>query len=309
MPSADEVHRLQRGQDPEAKLFQGISEFGHYGGRTTPTDTRQGTYALTPSGKFLASINSNSAAQMGKMLDTALAKWNGMSREERLPKDAPSQAADWRPERFLPKDGLVLRVVSRDLPSEKVLDGWYATAWNQDTCWFRKAEAAAWVPPGHFVGDSVLVPQNLSKRLARFNFVDNVRGQTPSFDDQQVTNAQIKTEITRKAGNVLTLRITGNTLATAQGTWSINGFQDMRDPSAQTRGVDLQLLGRAEYDTLKETFVSFEVVAIGRRWGATQYNQRAREQAPSPIGYVVRLASSRPEDKVAPSNFWGYGWR
>ena len=55
---ADEVGRLQRGTDAESKLFQGFCEQGHYGGRTQPTNTRQGIYAIAPSGRFLASINS-----------------------------------------------------------------------------------------------------------------------------------------------------------------------------------------------------------------------------------------------------------
>ena len=71
---ADEVGRLQRGKDTECSLFQGFCEQGHYGGRKEPTNTRQGVYAVAPSGRFLASINTQSPERMADMLRTALAR-------------------------------------------------------------------------------------------------------------------------------------------------------------------------------------------------------------------------------------------
>jgi hypothetical protein len=56
---ADEVHALHRGKGDVDRLFQQVAEQGHYAGRTTPTDTRQGIYAFAPSGAFLGSMNSN----------------------------------------------------------------------------------------------------------------------------------------------------------------------------------------------------------------------------------------------------------
>ena len=59
IPAADEVGRLQSGKDAECRLFQKIAEQGHYAGRTRPSRTRQGTYATTADGTFLASWNKN----------------------------------------------------------------------------------------------------------------------------------------------------------------------------------------------------------------------------------------------------------
>ena len=59
IPAADEVGRLQSGRDAECQLFQKIAEQGHYAGRTRPSFTRQGTYATTADGTFLASWNKN----------------------------------------------------------------------------------------------------------------------------------------------------------------------------------------------------------------------------------------------------------
>src|SRR5262245_12294285 len=110
IPAADEVYRLQGGSDPECKLFQKFAELGHYGGR--PGTTRQGTYATTASGVFLGSLNSNDPIRVADMLRTALAKWQTLPRESKLlPTDPQKQLPDIkRPERFYPKDGLVLYV-------------------------------------------------------------------------------------------------------------------------------------------------------------------------------------------------------
>ena len=59
IPAADEVGRLQSGGDAECQLFRKIAEQGHYAGRTQPSRTRQGTYATTADGTFLASWNKN----------------------------------------------------------------------------------------------------------------------------------------------------------------------------------------------------------------------------------------------------------
>lgn len=131
-------------------MFRVIAEQGHYAGRTVPTNTRQGTYALTPSGEFLGSINTNNAEAMARMLRSALAKWESMPRAKRLQASDPAAVADQirRPERMFPTDGLALRVFSRDLPRANATGDWRGRAWNQDYAWFKREEAIAFVPSG-----------------------------------------------------------------------------------------------------------------------------------------------------------------
>ncbi|HVL39291.1 MAG TPA: hypothetical protein VM328_07855, partial [Fimbriimonadaceae bacterium] len=171
------MHRLQRATDPEARLAQGVFEKGHYGGRTVPTDTRQGTYALTPSGEFLGSLNSNDPSAVARMLKSALEKWNEMTPDQRLQKGDPKRQANeiQRGETMFPSDGLVLRVFVRDLPREKNVEGWRASAWNQDYLWYRKSEVLSWVPKEWSKGARTAVSEPLVKRLVKFNLVDHVR--------------------------------------------------------------------------------------------------------------------------------------
>jgi hypothetical protein len=300
------VGRLQNSKDPEGLLFQKVAEQGHYGGRVQPTNTRQGTYAFTPSGIFLGSINSNDPNQMRRMMEGALAKWDELSREERLMPADPSDQTPLvrRPEAKYPEGGLVFRVYSRDLPREDQVTGWRADAWNQDFLWFRKDEMKAFVPEG---GEGE-VPAPLVRRMARLNFVDNVRGQTPHFQDRHVEIAWMRAQVVRRDGDVLIIRYSGETRAEESGNWAVAGFDDMRSPSAQVRGVRTRIYGYGHWDSKAERFRSFDLAAIGSRWGATQYNGRRDDRGPAPIGYALTLAGDRPEDRVAPAYHWEYRW-
>lgn len=309
IPVADEVHRLQRGQDAECSLFQKVAEQGHYGGRKYPTDTRQGTYAATPSGILLASINHNDPRRMEQMLRTALEKWKTLSREERFLKDNPETQPTHRTERFYPQGGLVLKVISRDLPRENVKADWRANAWNQDFAWFKKEEARQFLPTEPKRGETYPVPTSLVQRLARSHFVDNVRGQTSSLPESAVQKAELNVTVERVQGQVVTLKLKGGTRTVQKGVWAVRGYEDMNNPTPQERGMELNLLGSAKYDLKQERFLEFEMLAVGTRWGGTQYNGRGDDLDPAPIGFLLLLAGNTPAERVAPEHFWSYGWR
>jgi hypothetical protein len=80
----------------------------------------------------------------------------------------------------------------------------------------------------------------------------------------------------------------------------------MNQPSGQ-RGLDMKILGSARFDRKRGRFVGFEVVAVGTRWGGTQYNCRGNDLAPAPFGAVMSLAGESRAERVAPAHFRGYG--
>ena len=216
VPAADEVYRMQNlktGTDPECRLFQKFAELGHY---RRPGTTRQGTYCVSPSGILLGSINSNDPKRIADLLERSLAKWGTLKREERLlPTDPRKQLADIkRPERHYPEDGLVLNVTSRDMPREKgkakpTRTGWREFAWNQDFAWFTKGEARQFVPPEATVGKKQDLPVALLHRIACAHLIDNVRGQTSPFEENQVKKAQLSAEVTAVDGDVVSVRLEG----------------------------------------------------------------------------------------------------
>lgn len=311
VPAADEVYRLQTGSDAECRLFQKFAEQGHYGGITKPSNTRQGTYAITPSGVFLASINSNRPEDMADMLRRALEKWKTLPRAERLGNGAlpEPKAALSRAEQDYPEKGLVLQAYSRDLPREKSSSGWRGQAWNNDFVWFTQDEARQFLPQSVLPGAVQKVPETLMRRLVRFNLVDNVRGQTGPFSEIDVKKAELTTTVEKREGDIATLKLEGESKASAEGVWSIAGYRDINSPTPQKRGIETKLLGRARYDVKQNRFVSFEMLALGTRWGGTQYNGRHDDLSPAPIGYAFLLTDGTPAERVAPTHFSSYGWK
>ena len=308
---ADEVHFLQRAEGVEGEWFRKVAEQGHYKGRTKPSATRQGIYAVAPSGELLVSVNTANPGRMVKMLQQALERWEELDPEARLlpqaPEAAPAKRFRW--EDLYPSDGLALKVSTRDVARTAQSTGWRGRAWNLDYAWFRAAEARSFLPDQIEVGVRHQVPRELVSRLVRCHLLDNVRGQTPPYRLQHVKRAEIETRVTAVKGSLVTLELRGATLAEAEGRWRIRGMETSKPPGDQTRGFDAQLLGYATFDTEALRFSEFEVVMVGVRWGGTRYNLRADDLGPAPLGVVLSLAGDTDAEKVAPANIWSYGWQ
>jgi hypothetical protein len=265
-------------------------------------NTKQGIYAATPSGLFLASTNTLDGAQMAAMLRRALDKWKTLSKRERLLSDDPSKARIDRHLNQYPSDGLVLKVFSRDIERDDLPNDWTGIAWNLDFAWFRKEEMAQILPRELSKGASVEWPEALAKRLARFHLVDNVRGQTDGYEEPAIVEAKIRSQVTKVAKGQVTLRFEGTTRASTTGSWP-------KDPDPGTRGLGTKIIGTATWDPSKGRFTAFEMVAAGTRWGASRFNFRENDRKPSPIGFVIQLAEDKPANRVAPAFIYMYGWQ
>ena len=230
--TTDEVSRLQSGTDPECVFFQEMANHGHYGGRP---GTRQGTYVCSPSGEFLASINSNSADDVLEMMREGLAAWKQLPAERRRLAAENKISPQHRWEESFPTGGLILSVISRDLPEQCDPRLSAEVKWNQDHVWFSKEEAKHWLGDNPQPGDIHQVPDDLVFRLARFHLVDSVRGQTPRFTREGVRGSKISTEVASRDGASVELKITGETVgAAAEGWWqSPNGV--VTRPAGQCR--------------------------------------------------------------------------
>ena len=303
--AADEVWRLHHRKGPDCDFFRLFCEKGHYGGRTEPTDTRQGLYCATPAGEFLASVNSTDPAAVAAMLERALAAWRKVPAKRRLRSPAPVADADlrWRGEARYPVNGLVLRVFSRDLPTlakpprrrkaERRGD-WTTHAWNKDYAWFSAGEARSLVPDDPRPGQSQVVPAVLARRLARCHLVDNVRGQTQQFHEREIKQASLTTTVTGRAADRVEIALQGETRT------------DGRGAQGSRRGIHTRLAGTATYDLQQKRFVRLQLVAIGTRKGRTRYNFRREGEESGPIGFAFELAPDEPVERVAPALLWSY---
>src|SRR5262249_16214577 len=234
-----------------------IAEEGHYAGRTRPSSTRQGTYATTADGTFLASWNNNNPRFVARKLREALKNWDRLKAEGRKfsGEDPLDIALLKRADRFFPEGGLVLKVNTRDLPRDPPQRGRWANAWNQDFAWFTKQEVGQFLPGEIEIGRSHKVPRALVGRLARFHFLGDVRGPVWAVPARAIADATLTSRVTAIDGDVVSLRLEGQTKAVQKGEWSTRGYRDMNRPGSQERGMELKLLGKARFDRKQARFV------------------------------------------------------
>lgn len=311
IPATDEVWRLHNRQDVDCLFFQGFSEEGHYGGRSRPSGTRQGIYCCTPSGRFLASINTTDPGRMAGMLRDALDAWKKLSKKERLLDYDPAErtAQINRAANQFPKDGLVVRVYSRDMPRKDLPDDWRATAWNVDSLWYRKDEARQVLPDDIKPDATKKWPEALVQRLVRHNLVDNVRGQTNGYSEAQVQRAELETTVRAIKKNAVTLSLRGASRATTTGSWPKGGaYAGMEKHGPHSRGVQTTMYGEATFDLDTGRFTSFSLVAAGSRWGQTRYNFRQGDLDETAIAFAIVLDRDDPGTQVAPAEVRAYGW-
>jgi hypothetical protein len=272
-----------------------MSERGHYADRD---NTKQGIYVCTPGGDFLASVNSNDPDRVMSMMREGLTAWKKLRPDQRTAVDESIDAVERRNESSEPKDGLILAVYTRDLPENLDPQSVPGEKWNRDTAWFSKSEALDMIPSKAAVGESVKIPQELVQRLVALHLVDAVKGQTEAFDRDDVTDSEITSTLTGVTDAALVLEFHGQTkCATNQQT-----------RGSSPHGVVTRLFGTAKFDLNTKQFEQFEIVALGRRWGHTQFNFRRQEKRDSnPLGFVIQLAP-KDEPPNVPAFFWEYRW-
>ncbi len=321
IPTADMIERpgkksLEDGTNLESRLVQKIKK------QCNALATYQGVFVATPSGVLLAGSHEavHDPRKVEQLIRTGLEKWGQLAAADRLmSKDVLAQALaelgeEDRGSQY-PRDGLVLSVVCRDLPRARAGNSAYKNPYNQNYAWFRKAEARAFVPAQPVVGARQEVPRELLERLARFHFVDFVRGHTAPFPAKAVERAELTAQVVEVKGDLVSLSFKGRTRTSEvhdgvhiEGKWNAKG---PGIPEPQTRGVDARLEGQAVYDLKAERFVAFEILALAERWGGNAYNGRldSRDFGPAPLGIVLQLAGDSAAEQVAPLFLRSYGWK
>jgi hypothetical protein len=207
-----------------------------------------------------------------------------------LPKSPdPAAAENWRgKEKLYPDDGLVLRVVARDQTRERWPDS------NLDYAWFRKDEARTLLPTELKKGAKHNVPRELVQRLARFHLLDNVHALNYTFFPKEaIEKARLTSTVVQIEGDLVSLSFEGETRASMV--------------SPKIIGYEPKLLGRATFNLKEQKFVSFELLAVGMRWGLGNCNQRHNPD-PALMGIVFTLAGDSPAERLPPAFISRYGW-
>ena len=288
---------MQRGEDPDAIIFQEMANQGHY--RTTG-GTRQGIYVCSAGGKLMSSINSLNADDVLKTIEAGLDKWDALPVSEKLLSNGYELNIKHRWENSYPDQGLVLTSVNADLFTDPPKQTDRSDRWNMDHAWFSQAEARGWLPDDPKNGDIYELPEELANRLFCFHLVDNVRGQSLPFAPQEIKESGLEVEVLDRGHSTVRIKITGHSKAVAKGEWLL-GENDWTPSYPLDHGMKTEILGEASYNLDLEKFTEFEMVAIGKCYGKTEFNSRHFSPDSSWVGFLFTLAEDRAADRVAPA--------
>jgi len=297
VPAADEVWRLQNDDDPECLFFRRMT----LGSEAVSKGTLQGTYVFAPGGKLLARRNTNDPTAIAELLESALKQWESLPDSERRLADKSLVASGFRWEQSYPADGLVLRRTARDLPADGDSSAEAGGRFNRDAVWFSAQEARAFLAETPKPGQRHALPDRLTRRFSCLVLVDNVGGQTVPYHRSEDTGSELWTVVTELTDEHVVLSIHGHTGAVAKGPWLFEDGNDWKPPTDQQwpHSISTRVLGSATYNLEAERFVSFELLALGKRRGRT-VNQARRDVSASGVGFVCELA---PEGWRVPPTF------
>ncbi len=269
VPVAIDQHIHLHLKDAEGELFAKVLRQAGRG----LDGTSQGNYLFTPEGKLLSFANTADAAEVKRLMETALRKFD---------RDAGGTAGpEGKAIGFFepPVGGLVVDVTA------KVLGGYEKgtktseaarESLGRDHLWLRKDEAEA-LARGE-------LPESVKLRIARFHLLDNTRGEPPSWGAGEVKGL----EMTLKDGRV-------------------SGWVHLETKSGD-RGYRAALLGQVRVEGGKVT--RFDLVARGDYWGEGTYTRGAPpDKFPFAVAFTLSRGAS-PADRVPPGaargNFQGY---
>ena len=294
--AADEVWRLQGGKDhrayrasggddSECLSFQRMAAKGHYG---PGAGTKQGIYVCTPTGEFLASVNSTDPAVVTRMLRRGLHAWADLPEAKRAAKSTLSDPSH-RWEASYPEDGLVLKQTFRELCSS--FDP--SAGFNRDYVWFSAQEARRLLPESPEPGTTYQVPRALQLRFARHHLLASAHGETGGFAPHEVEGT-LEVEVLTVDDRKVRVRISGTSAANADPP------EDTEDSHWRSQRIEAQLLGFASFDRESARFDAFELVAKGT------VTPRDSEDTRS-IGWLFTLvAGDSPSARVSPTHAYAY---
>lgn len=288
---ADEVYllypedpgNLARVKDrPDHLFFKKYGESMPAGDWNHP-GTKQGIYMMGPDGEYLEGkfAASGNAGDIRRRIERALVKWDALKKQKKYA-NKPVPEVAWSPPPGVTGE-LVLRVNIRDLPrggrdksgarihevdgNTEYYPGYVKWAWNEN--WIGLRSAGSLVPKG---SGPEKVDRSVVSQICQEVLVDNVRGQASTWRPSEVKTADVTMRLLSARNGVQRISYTGKV-----------------SMSAGSRSYDATLYGESEWNAVTNEFLSFEIVVIGLRKGASRYNNRDNDPGPAPMGVTLSL--------------------
>lgn len=268
VPVAIDQWYERKQKDPCGDFYRKIMK---QGSRNNFNRTTQGKYAVAPDGTLLGETNHRSAERLITMLESALKNYEPEDVEIVEPINVDATYS-----RVLPKGGLVVRVHTKILGGyPKAENEWqeiFQDAVARDNLWIQAEEIQA-LTKGTF-------PDSLAIRIAKFNLIDNTRGEPPMWNADEIKKLD----------------------------WNLNAGvlegKFLLETDDQDRGFEGEVFGHIACEN--ETLTRFDLVVKGLFWGEGRYTPGA-PPGKFPIAITFRLADGTDAaDQVAPQGTKGW---
>jgi hypothetical protein len=240
------------------------------------------------------------------VLQHGLAEWNKLPAQLRKPGGVQIPAAtktDRSYTRQLPPGGQAVRVFTRILDRE---GGTYRCGSCEfhggdrparDHLWLTAEDLSELFPPRLQKGQTLPLPEKLSRRILSYHLVDNTRGEPMAWKSEEVRLRQLQRTVEEVSPSRIRFRIEG-----------IVQLANESDLSQASLGYDARLLGYVDYDPMQKKITRFDIVVLGEHWGQGPYTPGARPGR-QPLGIAMELATGdHPADSVPPQGArdWDY---
>ena len=261
VPIAIDQWYERRQKDTKGDFYRKIAGQGP---RKDFAQTTQGMYVATADGQLLGYINHHQIDRVRQMVDQALAKFEPGESAKVNPDSVDQEYA-----RVLPKDGIVIRVNTQVLGGYEKAEHKYRKIFQdaiaRDNLWVTADEKKQLVKGR--------LPKSISIRIAKFNLIDNTRGEPPMWSDEEVRSIECSLK---------------------DGILSGDFHLETKDGK---RGFVGEIYGHVESDG--ESLSRFDLVAKGKYWGNGRYT-RNPPKGKFPIAMAFRLGDKKDAADLIP---------
>jgi len=295
VPVAVNINHLSRQRDAEGQFFRHIAEQGHYAGRTKPTPTRQGLYISGIDGNLIDSLNSTEVDTVQQLIKRGIARWN-----QKTPNALPFRNSNLPDKKYtvaFPKGGMILRETMRDLPEATTPKARHVRH-NFDHVWLTADQKKSFMPSEMKLGHTWTIPDSITKKLAAFHLLDQVKGESWPFDPKHVKEATLTAKVTTVGGNKAKIQLMGRVKNVKPPTGERNPFNGRTVDREIV--IDVVVRGWIIYDHSKQDFQLFKLLAAGYRSGSDVYNFRWQELDRSAIGFAFEMVEDIPSNRTRP---------
>ena len=271
IPVVGNTHELQSGRSPARDWF--MATVAKVKPQVNEGQTAQGFYVVAPDGAAYVFNNNRSVDRVLQAMDKAIVDYKANPPAK---VDISDQLRNASFGVRVPSDASVLRIFARVRPLPLGCDSSNENV-ARDHIWVTAEEGKTMALSGN-------VPETLALRLARFHFVDNVRGEPDHWGLSDVRELAFTLKRQIEVDGIVTSSLTGH-------------FEMRNEPL--DRGLTGTIEGEAAIDKKSGSIKRFVAYCEAQAWGHSTYTPNP-PAGKFPMVFAMLLATDKISREVPP---------